>query len=65
MRHKHHGQKAKAARMGAARSPEKNPPIKMPAGDLNRQERMFVASVGAATPQAENNLSPNGIDKRR
>ena len=65
MRQKHHGQKAKAAGVGVARSPEKNPPIKVPAGDLNRQERIIFASIGAATPQAKNNPSPNGIDKRR
>ena len=38
--------------MGTARIPDKNLPIKVPAGDLNRQEKMTVASVGA-TPQAE------------
>ena len=37
----------------------------MPTGDLNREERVTVASVGAATPQAENNPDPNGADKRR
>ena len=65
MRHKPYGQKAKAARVRAARNPDKNLTTKEPTGNLNRQEEMTVTSVGAATPQAENNPGLNGTDKKR
>ena len=51
--------------MDAARNPERNLSIKVPAENLNRQENMTVASVGVTKLQAENNPDPNGTDKRR
>ena len=51
--------------MSPARSSDKNLPTKVPTRDLNRQEEVTVASVGAATPQTVNNPGPNITDKKR
>ena len=65
MRHSHHGGKAKAARVSAAGNPDRNLPIKVSTGNLNRQDGKTVASAGAAKPHTADNPGPNGTDEKR
>ena len=65
MRNKHHWRQTKAARVDAAKNPERNLSVKMPVGNLNRKESMTVVSVGVTRLQVENNPDPNGADKKR
>ena len=65
MRHRHHGRKAKAARVSAAGNPDKNLPIKVSTRNLNRQDGNSVASAGIAKPHTVTSPGPNRTDEKR